>query len=281
MKPIRSTTEYESILKEAKANIGGGLMSNEYSLDTGSIERYASASRLYWEEINSGILILVNMDWYYSMLFIVDPSLPPDSPSVTDKPVQFGLMAIKGRNDLFFDTMRGYWKAAGFELNSTRLRLAVTYNEESLKAIENAHEVIHEVKIARPDQFEEGLALLLSVFNPVTNIFPNKDDMKRSMEDGNFLVIENKEGRIICITECEFGKTSFKLWRIATDTNYRGQRFHWHCRRYATRKAFDMGIRRNIAWVEDWNAKSIHNITSMGMKFDGRLSEQYILKGGI
>jgi GNAT superfamily N-acetyltransferase len=188
-------------------------------------------------------------------------------------------MTIEGRKDAFFETMREYWRAAGFELNSTRLRLTAEYDEDSVKALENEREVIHEVKVASPDRFEEGLALLLRVFDPVTSIFPGKDDMRRSMDDGNFLIIENDEGRIICIIECEFGKTSFKLWRIATDPDYTGQRFHWHCRRYATRKAFGMGLRRNIAWVEDWNAKSTHNITSMGMKFDGRISEQYILKG--
>jgi hypothetical protein len=280
MKLIESAPEYASLVQEVKDAHGGGLMSNEYYLDRDKLAHYASASRLYAEKLRAGLLTFVDMDWYYSMFFSVDPSVPPAGLERKEKPLQFELMTIKGRKDPFFETMRGYWPAAGFELNSTRLRLTVEYDEESLKALENEHEVIHEVKVARPDQFEEGLALLLNVFDPVTSIFPSRDDMKRSFAEGNFLVIENEEGRIICIIESEFGKTNFKLWRIATDQNYKGQRFHWHCRRYATRKAFDRGLRRNVAWVEDWNAKSTHNITSMGMKFDGRIAEQYILKGG-
>jgi hypothetical protein len=280
MELIKDMAEYESVVKQAKEAGGSGLMSNEYYFAKDEIERYASESRLYKDEIRAGLLVLADMDWYYSTFFWVKPSLPPSDLTRKEKPLQFELMTIQGRKDPFFETMREYWPAAGFELNSSRLRLTVEYDEESLAALENKHEVIHEVKVARPDQFDEGLALLLDVFDPVTSIFQSRGDMKRSFEEGKFLVIENEEGRIICVIECEFGKTNFKLWRIATDKNYKGQRFHWHCRRYATRKAFDMGIRRNVAWVEHWNDKSAHNVTSMGMKFDGRISEQYILKGG-
>jgi hypothetical protein len=272
------------MVSAVKEDAGGALASNEYHLDREALGRYISAGRLYAERNAAGLFVFADMDWYYSLFFFINPAASdsaatPKPFDEKDKPVQFELMTVKDRKDARADALRTYWTDAGFELNSTRLRLTAEYDEESVAALEREHEVIHEVKVARPDQFDEGLALLLDVFDPVTSIFPGRDDMRKSMEDGNFLVIEDGEGRIICIIECEFGRTNFKLWRIATDRSYVGQRFHWHCRRYATRKAFGMGLRRNIAWVEDWNAKSTHNITSMGMKFDGRISEQYILKG--
>jgi len=273
MDRLTNVETYNEIVTQANEKHGKALLTNCYLLPE-KITQFANAGRLTYNVSDSGVVMLCDMDFYYSLYFFINPNIPIETMN-PDKPVSLEFISIEGRRDPFFETMSAYWKDAGFKLNSRRRRLYAEYTEEDVAQLECEYEVIHQVETAGPELFDEALELLLATFNPLTNLFRSRDDMRRLMAEGWFLCVKDK-GRIIAIVEYEYERGLFKMWRIATDRAYRGHHLHWHCRSYVARKAWDLGYRKTTAWIEDGNDISTHNIKKLRMDYDGRFSEQYV-----
>jgi GNAT superfamily N-acetyltransferase len=270
---IQDEAQLEKLLKEAYA--GRKRVITNCFMFADKLNRYVRESRLFYEMHDDGLILLCDMDDYYILYYHIAPDKGIGF-TAKDKPTVIEFFDFEYRHNQKNDVMIPYFEKAGFGRHNTIRRMSCEYDEASIRALENAHEDLYEVIVAREEHYDTILRMLYDTFDPLKNLFPARADMMESLRNGEFFCILGDAGEVICTVQAVYEKASFYMLYVVTDPAYRGKNLSWQIRKYATLKAWDMGIRKRVGWVLEGNTPGIVTAKKTGLAFDGAFTLHYI-----
>lgn len=252
------------------------LITNCY-LFPNQIEELTDKGRLTYEIHDDGLILLCDMGYYYNLYYYIKPDKGISFPK-REKPVVVEFHDSELRHNKQNDIMIPYWEEVGFKHNATVHRMVCEYTQESLDELLDAHETEYEVITAKEPHFDRIFELLFEAFDPIENLFESKEDLRKSMEDGDFLCIVDDNDQVMCALQTPIKNGEVNMHHVVVDKKHRGKNLSWHLRKSATKKAWDQGIKKRVGWVVEGNEPGIISAKKVGLEFDGRYTVQYILK---
>jgi GNAT superfamily N-acetyltransferase len=246
-------------------------------LFSGVLEKYIEKGRLSYEQYDDGIVLLYDAGYYFSLYYHICPNRGIEYKK-HEKPIVIDFQDSEKRRNKQHEIMIPYWEKAGFSFNTRSNRMIVEYDEDSLKALVNAHKTEYTVITARPEHYERILELLFDAFDPVKNLFHSRADLLEEMDAGEFQCILDDAGEVMCALQSSVTDGVFNMHHVVVDPKHRGKNLSWHLRKDATEKAFMQGFRKREGWTIEGNTAGIAAAQKIGLVFDGRFITQYILR---
>ena len=270
---VEGAGEADRLVRKAYAG-RKGVQTNCFMF-AAKLNGYADSGRLFYEETEDGLLLLCDMDEYYILYYHLSPASGL-SFEKKDKPAIVEFFDSEHRPNRQNRIMVPYFEKAGFAHHNTIRRMSCEYDEKTIEALMGQHADQYEVITAGPAHYETILTMLYGTFDPVKNLFPARADMRAALANGEFLCILDGAGKVVCTVQVVYEKASFYMLYVVTDPDWRGKNLSWQIRKAATKRAWDMGIRKRMGWVLEGNTPGIVTAQKTGLDFDGHFTLHYV-----
>lgn len=266
MEPVRDAAQLNMLIADAKnkcdaSNINCYMMSDE-------IRRVCAESRLYYEEIEAGLLIYLENDRVFQMSLYVNPQIPLKI-NHTQKPLT---AAFIGMNTPSVKTSQAIEALinAGFSHNASAKRMSMNLDYNHLVKAPDTVGVI----TADRNHVRQIMTLWEDTFEPVSNDLPDEGELLKLIDAGNIICVQDGK-EIVGALQMEFSGHTALSRHYAVAPECRGKNIGKALTAEYHRRATEKDVRILYLWVATEPAANFH--AHFGYLRDGRVFEQYLL----
>ena len=284
MRQITSADDFFTLINDAKARCG--RLDNNCLLFPEAVERYISLNRFWGEETDSGVIFYSDEDAYYQAYCYVGRDMPLEL-SPKDKPVLVQtvfrgekLPAVKRIEDKLADR--------GFSLVKTS-RHGEFIGYDGIPRIKRAQRGTQRIfereglvmASVQRAQFPEIDAFKKTIPELAFYEFPyyTEDELLEEAEQGRFLCVTDREGRIIAARHLIVSGKKAYGW-VGIDDAYKalfGIALMFLC--HALDYIQENGIRM-CSWVDEKNTASLEYHERLGTEWNGQKMNDWLLQKG-
>ena len=272
MKKVESAAQFAGQTKQAAQNLGA-VHINCFVMPA-EIEAAAQAGAFFSEACEAGMLFYEDKGDYYAVYLYVNPQRPFTVPKAEKTLVFEFPMArtIPEKNAAVMETLQH----SGVTFNASSKHMCITVDAQQLDAMKsNEHVCVAKAERAHA----EGIwALWSHTFDPIVHLLPGRRQVLEQILSGNVWVALQPNGEIAGALKYEQKPGCTHFSNVAVAQALRGQRIGQTLMHAHFQWALAQGIQKHYLWVVDGdtNAASFHR--KYGCKFDGKFSQQYILR---
>lgn len=267
--PVLSIEHFQGLISDAKEHCGA-VNINSFLLAE-DICKMISDKSLFFLRTASGVLVFREAPLYYQMYMYINTAKPFE-PIMADKPI---ITEFPGMSQLSEKSAGAVavLTNAGFIHSSTSRRMTADISALPLPEEKSEYKVI----TASPIHAREIWEIWLEAFDPFINLLPSYDELIKEIAQENVICAIDSDGVVCGVLQMQFSKSTGFIWHEAVSSKKRGKRIgHLLSRAY-----FKEGLKRNISrhmlWVVEGTASDAFH-SKLGYSFDGKFSQQYILK---
>lgn len=222
-------------------------------MNVSDIEELIISGKVYAETANNSLFLFTDRESHYKLTFylsddLIDFSFPLEKPTVCE-------ILYKNANSRIYDTACQFL-SLGFNKEFERQRLT-----RLSKAIFSTDSI----NIAIMNDCDSLMTLLYNSFSPITGCLPDRNDICKDIDSGNFILIKNKN-EIVGVIHYALSEKKGEIKHLCVHENYRGLGLSEKLIDAFLRKA---GERRINVWVRENYAPAIKAYKKFDFEPDG------------
>ena len=267
MRKFTGFSDYEETIENAVEK--GWTASNCFMMPSAA-EMKIKSGKLYVKEITAGLLLLEDEGTFYRCCYYLRPDEEPELLELgKDAVIEF---PYKGEFNVKQARQEAQILAMGFALGRRSGMMSLS-SDEAAHAFHLGGIPVPEDAI--PEDTDEILGLLNSVFNPLYSFIPSADELRYKLSRKMLWVIR-REGRIAAVLNSSTDTRSASIDHVCAAPDFRGMGYgsiliaHYH-------EIYRENVKKFQHWVDLDNEPAIRMYQKFGYKFEAKKANEYIL----